>query len=527
MANIRDKAERNFRLIKQSNATQATSLDFNKIKVGRETLANDVALDIERFNKKNSGQKAFNRDRVERAINTSDIKTLREISKYFYNTNGIYSRLCRYMAYIYKYDWFVVPIVYDNKIKNDKVVEGWYKSATLLENCRLKRVLGNIALKVVRDGVYYGYKIEQKTAGYLQELPSEYCRSRYVLNGQPAVEFNINYFNNAFSDVKYRLKVLKMFPKEFQKAYIAFQNGTLVQDFQGDERGWFLLDPKKTVKFNLSDNDAPLFVSVVPALMDLDEAQDLDKKKMVQQLLRIIVQKMPIDKNGDLIFDVEEAQALHSNAVSMLSDAIGVDVLTTFADVTVADMSDKSNVSSVDQLDKVERTVYNEAGVSQMQFNSDKNIALEKSIANDEATMSDLLYQFEQFAEELLAPFNKNPKRLLYRVQMLPTTIYNYKDLSKLYKDQTMLGFSKLLPQVALGQSQSVVIATAYFENELMNLDELFVPPQMSSTMSGKDEKENNSNTGKKIPSQDPGGRPELPDDQKTTKTIQNKEAEG
>ena len=35
---------------------------------------------------------------------------------------------------------------------------------------------------------------------------------------------------------------------------------------------------------------------------------------------------------------------------------------------------------------------------------------------------------------KLIQIFNKNPKRLYYKVNMLPTTIYNYKDLSKIYK---------------------------------------------------------------------------------------------
>jgi hypothetical protein len=29
---------------------------------------------------------------------------------------------------------------------------------------------------------------------------------------------------------------------------------------------------------------------------------------MAQKLLKIIIQKMPLDKNGDLVFDVDEAQ---------------------------------------------------------------------------------------------------------------------------------------------------------------------------------------------------------------------------
>ncbi len=101
--------------------------------------------------------------------------------------------------------------------------------------------------------------------------------------------------------------------------------------------------------------------------------------------------------------------------------------------------------------------------------------------------MINLVRQFEEFAESLLEPFNKSAKKVYYKLEILPTTIYNYKDIAKNYKELTSLGFSKLLPQVALGQSQSVVIMTAYFENDMMSLNDVFVPPQLSSTMSGKD----------------------------------------
>ena len=291
-------------------------------------------------------------------------------------------------------------------------------------------------------------------------------------------------------------------------------DGKLPKDFSGDDEGWFLLDPATSVKFSICGSDAPLFMSVIPKLLDLEDAQDLDKKKMLQQILKIIIQKMPLDKNGDLIFDVEEAQQLHANAVAMLGDAVGVDVLTTFADVDVADLSDKGNVSSVDQLNKVERTVYNEAGTGQNLFNSEGNLSLEKSIANDEATMANLILQFQAYVRRLLANFGRGSK-LTFTADILPTTVYNYKDLSKQYKEMTSLGFSKLLPQVALGQSQSAVLMTAYFENDIMNLNEVFVAPQLSSTMSGEQAGDSDST----------GGRPELPDDEKSDKTIANIEA--
>lgn len=525
MAFYRNKAERDFRLV-SSEKDKAESLSFNKIMVGGKKLANDVSIDTALYGGSSfTSRRGVKKEDVEKALQQSNISSLRAYSNLFFNSNGIYSRLCRYMAYLYKYDWYVTPLVYagdDTDKAKERIKKNWYKALSYLDNSQLKKTLGDIALAVVKDGCYYGYHLDSQTATVLQDLPTAYCRSRYKLNGRYAVEFNIKYFDSAFSDAEYRSRVLKMWPKEFQKAYLAYKNGTLAVDFNGDDLGWFLLDTTKAVKFNLSNNDAPLFAPVIPKLIDLADAQDLDKKKMLQQILKIIIQTMPIDKNGDLVFDITEAQQLHANAVNMLSEAVGVDVLTTFADVKVADMADHSSVSSVDQLEKIERTVYNEAGTGQNLFNADGNLALEKSILNDEATFSNLILQFEDFAQSLLSTFNKSPNRIYYKFQILPTTVYNYKDLSAKYKELATLGYSKVLPLVALGQSQSMVIMSSYFENNILNLNDVFVPLKSSNTLSNKDNKEI-------APSVDnpQGGRPSLADDEKSDKTIQNEEAEG
>jgi len=111
----------------------------------------------------------------------------------------------------------------------------------------------------------------------------------------------------------------------------------------------------------------------------------------MQDLMKIVIQKLPLDKNGDLIFDVDEARDIHNNAVEMLQHAIGVDVLTTFADVDIKDVADKNSTTSDDDLERMERTVYNSFGVSRNLFNTDGNLSLEKSILDDESTLKTLL----------------------------------------------------------------------------------------------------------------------------------------
>lgn len=406
-----------------------------------------------------------------------------------------------------------------------------------MDNSHIKQLCGEIALEVVKNGAYYAYIVPSTTGLVLQQLPIGYCRSRYKVGTMPAIEFNMKYFDDAFRDVNYRMKILNLFPKEFAKGYALFKQGKLEPDYQGETGGWYLLDPGSTIKFSLYNGqyDIPIFVNAIPAIIDLDQAQDLDRRKQMQKLLKILVQKLPRDKNGDLIFDVDEAADLHNNAVQMLKRAVGVDVLTTFADVDSLDMSDKNTTTTTDDLSKVERSLFNALGLSSNLFNTDGNIALDKSIKQDESAVRNLLLQFHIFFDRVVQALNINPKKYIFHFYMLETTQFNYQDLSKMYKEQTQIGYSKMLCQIALGHSQSSILNSIEFENKVLKLHEIMIPPLMSSVMSseqilGKQDQSNSTNNQNNMQKNNStetktAGRTEKPDDQKSEKTIQNRES--
>ena len=494
------------------------NIDFNKIKINMKTLE-DATLTIGDYQKLNSSLST--KMKVLQAIQRGNFEEMYKISNYFFKISGIYSRLIRYIAYLYRYDWMVTPYYDKDDVDTKKLTDKFTKVLEFLDNFKIKRVLGEIALKVVKNGCYYGYIIRYKNRAAIQELPIKYCRSRFKVDNKPVVEFNMKFFDDYFTDATYRQKILNLFPDEFKKGYRLYKLGKLPASYPGDQAGWYILDIHNAVKFNLNDDDQPFMISVIPAIIDLDAAQELDKKKLEQELLKIIIQKLPLDKNGDMLFDMEEAAQMHNNAVAMIGRAIGVDVLTTFADVDVEDMADSTHTTNTDDLERIERAVYNEAGVSQMQFNTDGNIALEKSILNDEASIYNLILKFEDFLNDLVLPFNSS-KKLRFRVQILTTTIYNYKEMAKLYKEQTQLGYSKMLPQIALGQLQSSVLANAYFENDVLDLVNVFIPPMSSNVMNAE---VLNLHKGDGGEDKQGGGRPEKPDDEKSEKTIKNKES--
>lgn len=93
-------AERDFGLINSQSSTRP-SVDYNRIKIGRTVLQDDAFIDLDYLKPR---QRRMKRADIERAIDRQDLNKIRDISLYFYYSNGIYERLCRYMAYLYRYD---------------------------------------------------------------------------------------------------------------------------------------------------------------------------------------------------------------------------------------------------------------------------------------------------------------------------------------------------------------------------------------------------------------------------------------
>jgi len=128
--------------------------EYGRIKVGTKTLE-DAVLNLGSLRKANLhyGDKNF----VLRAMALRDIPLLREISNYFYLTSGIYMKACNYLANLYRYDWYLSPEIYDDSVKKEKVVKDFQKILNYMDDSYVKRICGEIALGVVRDGAYYGY----------------------------------------------------------------------------------------------------------------------------------------------------------------------------------------------------------------------------------------------------------------------------------------------------------------------------------------------------------------------------------
>lgn len=458
------------------------------------------------------GRSIYTKRIVVKAIESREIPQIRSISKHFFHTSGIYGRACRYLAFLPTYDHLITPTLLHDEVRRENLLSDFNRSLRFVDAMNLKTKLQQVALTVVIEGVYYGYVRNNGQTIVLQDLPVNWCRSLYKMDGFPVVEFNVKYFDIMFKRQESRIEVLQSMPEEIVLGYMAYKKAELPTDSR-DGGAWIKLNHFNSAKFSLNDDDSPIFSSAIPHIIDYDDMESIAKKKWEQQLLKIMIQKIPLDKNGDFIFDMQEAAAMHSNAVRMLARAMNIDVLTTFADSQLLDLENKYYGGQA-TTESWEKSIYSQIGLSQQLFNTDGNLALEKSVANDESIMVYLISQIEDWLNyQLAAKFADKKYDYSFKIWFPRLTQHNRSDMAKLYKDQAAMGFSKQLPAIALGQSQTNLLSTILFETDMLKLGEVMEPLKMASTMSGK--------------SGEGAGRPEKSPDQKSSKTLANEASEG
>lgn len=534
--------------------TPRPPMDFGLLKVRKMTIKPAEAI-IYKEDTKGRNSVDWTRQTHDKMIEVTkgtDLKQIRSLSKYFFQTNGVYARAVRYLADIYKYDFLLYPnLDLDLEMTDefsDKVLKKFNVLLEHFDNSAIQLMCRKWANTVCIEGCYYGYICDDVNDKLVvQDLPVDFCRSRFLYKGMPLVEFNVQYFDKVTSDQKYREKLLGLFPEEFQVGYRKYKAGKLPAEEQGDDAGWILLDMNHSFKFNFNDEDIPPFLYAIPDIIGLDEVEDLEKEKLLQQIQKILIQKFELDQNGQIPFTMKELQQLNQNAVDMVGDAVGVSVLSTVAEVSLEDLATSNGTESQNNLKAAQNSVYNALGISANLFNTDGNLALEKSIIIDEAYIKPLLLQFEQFFNRYLEwKFNK--KDLKFRMKMLLTSIFNSSDMSSKYENLTKIGFSRFQPMVALGHTQKEVISMAKLEQQIMQLDAYMLPPFSSNTMSSdtwsdiKAQQQQILSGGKVTPvggqadtarsgsvtsdSTGGAGRPQLPDDKKSDKTIANQAAQ-
>ena len=444
--------------------------------------------------------KEYTLEEIEHIIDSGSVEAQIVLSRNYFRKGGFYQRLLIHYATLLKYTGLLIPHPsFGKNLSESYISKRYYNATVFVDSAKLPQLFSHIALRALRDGCYYGaiQLVTDKSISVL-DLPVFYCRSRFKdLEGNEIVEFNVTYFDT-IHDEFYRKKALNAYPKEVVNWYKRFKARKV-------KSPWCYIPTNIGICVSMLDSAAPMFLNIIPAAIEYDDAKDINRERDLEEIRKILVQHIPHLTDGGLLFEPEEALEMHKGAVDMMKKNENLSVLTTYADVEAV-VSKTANDNSLNSVDKALNNIYAEAGSSSQLFGTDSNLSLSTSITNDMALMMMVARKLDSIITFIIND-NFGNSNISFSYKILPISFYNQKDYVDASLKMANSGYSFLLPALAMDISQRELNNLKDLENDVLKLKEKLLPLSTSYTESGN------------------VGRPEKDAQDKSAKTIANEES--
>lgn len=443
----------------------------------------------------------YSPEEIDQIINSSSLCSQMKLSRNYFEKNNLYKQIILYYATILYYNGLLIPNPTFGKQLSTPYIEKRFRIALeYLNKLDLVNVFTRISIHVLIYGSYYGLiQTLDKENFIIFDLPIGYARSRLTdIYGNHIIDFDTTYFDD-INDLGVREETLQAYPPYISNHYRMYKANEVSSP-------WVRVPVECGVCFSFFDDERPLFLNIIPSTIQYEDAVDTEQERELEEIRKIIVQKIPHLNDGQLLFEPDEALEMHEGAVNMMKGNKNLSVLTTYADVdSIISKTSADNASST--LEKMLQNVYANAGVSAQIFAPTGSQALPYSIKNDISVMMILGNKYAKFISTVINTLFSN-NNIYFTYLMLPVGEFNKSDFVTDALKLAQSGYSFLMPAVAMGLNQLELVNLKDLENDVLDLKDRLIPLSTSYTESN-----------------DGPGAPEKPLEQKSTKTIQNIES--
>ena len=485
------------------------NFDLTSYQRAKETLIakNEDAWNEHRYgyHRDLQGLKNYTLEEVDRIINSNNLEEQKKLSRNYFLKDGFYRRIILYYATLLTYNGLLIPNPKNGKkLSTPHIEKRYYSAMDYVDDNFTSDLFVSWSTQILTDGAFYGILIKvDKNDFSLLSLPNCYCRTRFKdVAGRDIVEFDVKYFNS-IQDSEDRKKALLVYPKFVSKHYQAYRKGLT-------KSSWVKIPTDVGICFNITEDERPLFLNIIPATIQYDSAVDTERERDLEEIRKIIVQKVPHLSDGTLLFEPDEAAEMHTGAVSMMKGNKNVSVLTTYTDVDAIVSKTGADTAS-NSIMIMRQNIYSEAGASAEIFSPSGVQSVATSISNDTALMMILANKFSNFITRIINSIFGNGN-IDFRYKIFPVNYYQRSDFITDSLKMAQAGYSWLLPNMAIGMTQKELINIKELENEVLSLKDILIPLSSSYTQSGAQQ-------------DDEGGAPEKKLEDKAEKTIENEDS--
>lgn len=423
----------------------------------------------------------ISRDQIRKAVLNPylSVDTLQQASMLLKSTNGIYKKVLNYQSTILENDYMIYPVNIERIKTPEKMEKAYQEMALYLEKFDIKNTACWIYERIFEQGELYLYKIEDSSGIVFQEIPNIFCKITSIENNVQKYGVNLSKFTD---------KTILTMPLEIQKAFVSYKNGSNKASLIDDT---YYEIPKNGVAFCLdkqATKGIPFYATAFDDLMELEDMKDLKSENAVIESIKLIHQKLPIDKDtGEVLMDYDVATAYHNATKRNLprQTSITTNPLDVQA-VTLSDGSNKINQNVVQSLNNI----YDTMGVNNELFNGNKstNEAIAVGIVADGLLTKRAQMLVQNWINYELSFVKKGGS--LWKIKFIDTTCFNKEEKIKIARED--MAYGGLRTEFFATKGYTPLESKNMLQMEsLLNFDVLMVPQQTSHTSTGSNNPDN------------------------------------
>lgn len=404
-------------------------------------------------------------------------KKIIELSKFLYTRSHPYKKLIHYNASMVDVNLrTIVPVMDLTKKSRDKnkILKDYYATCNIMNRSNIKSEIYKMDVIAWREDTAYGVWYSDESGIFILPIPYDYAKVDSVYpDGTFGFAMDMTYFDS-------RQDELEMYGDPFVRLYNEYRKDTINNRWQhmDDDRAY-------VIKVNIDDPTLPLppYLPLFNQIINLADTEDLQADKdeaSVYKLLNFFVNTKG-DEPDDFTVDIDTAVKYFNLAIEQLPKYVGAFI----SPLKVEPIAfEKDQAADTNIIENATKNLFNSSGGAQIlhSLNITTTIGWLSVLISDTEYGSSLIRpQVENNINRLINFEKKNS----CRIKLLPVSPY----LKNMYKESLEKDFQYGVPvKLALnalnGFTEIESISMAKLE-EMLDLSNLFKPPQSANTQSG------------------------------------------
>lgn len=413
-------------------------------------------------------------------------KQLLDISLATFISIPQYQNLIKYYVDMVLLCPYIIPIKMSSS--KAKLKKEYLEAGYLLDKMNIELEFKKVIANTIRDGVFYGYELEENDSYSIKQLNPKYCRVIGATNGKWTYQFDFSYFDGK-KYLETSDSLVKYFPKEFLQKYNIYKKNSKMK--------WQTLDIEKQIctrwnpDLNSPTIDFPPLTSLIPDILNLGDYKDMNKVKTKNDNYRFVALEMQTNgANGEMNkFTVDPSFV--GSYYDFLVEVCGDGITPFMSPVPVKELNFGSKATEINQVQNAEKSFYNASSVSEVMFGSGTSNAgtLKYSSMVDQNKLYGLYNQIENIITlKLNMNFNN-----VYKVKLPKITTFNRGE----YKDELVklvtLGVPVLQELMAVSNISNIEAEGLLMVEETFDYISRMKPLNSSYTTSWRDNPTNSS----------------------------------